>query len=79
MVSTPPRRTALPPIDRRPLTHDVRGQLGVAKVAEFPQFLRSSRVLKEGLIDAKGIQLANPETVDRRADALHQRSHWLSW
>ena len=48
--------------------------LGVPKVAEFPQFLHRPRVLKESLVDAKGIQLAVTETVDRNADALHQRS-----
>lgn len=72
--STPTRCSALPPIDRWPITHDVRGQLGVAEVAELPQFLRRPRVLEEGLVDAEGIQLATAESVDRGAHALHQGS-----
>src|SRR3954470_22208986 len=56
------------------MAHHGRCQLGVAKVAEFPQFLRRPRVLKEDLVDAEGIQVAATETVDRGTDALHQRS-----
>jgi len=43
---------ALPPIDRRPLAHDVRCELGVAKVAELPELFRRPRVLEEDLVIA---------------------------
>jgi len=56
---------ALPPIDRRLLPHDVRGELGIAKVAELPELFRRPRVLEEDLVDDERIQLATTEAVDR--------------
>ena len=72
MASSLPRRSALPPVDYRTLTHEVRSELGIAKVAELPQFLRRPRILKEDLINLEGVQLAVTEALEHSSHVLLQ-------
>lgn len=67
-----PRRTSLPPVDGRAVTNHAGGELGVGKVAELPQFLRSTAVLKDHLVDLEGIELTGTETVNGAANPLDE-------
>ena len=42
-----------------------RGELNVADVAELPEFLRSTRVLKQHLVDVERVQFTAAEAVNR--------------
>jgi len=72
MASTRPGGAALPPVDRRPLTHELRGELGIAQVAELPELLGGPRVMEQDPVDVERIDLAITEAVDRCAHALYQ-------
>jgi len=67
-----PRGPALPPVDGRPLAHDLRGELGIAQVAELPELLGCPRVLEQDVVDIEGVELAITEAVDCCAHVLHQ-------
>ena len=72
-TSTRPRGPALPPIDRRLLAHDRRGELSVAHVAELPELLGCPRVLEQDSVDVERIELTITEAVDCCAHPLHQQ------
>ena len=42
-----------------------RGELNVTDVAELPEFLRSTRVLKQHLVDVERVQFTAAEAVNR--------------
>src|SRR5262252_11139037 len=57
--------SALPPVDRRALAHQVGCPLDVCHVAELPQLFGATRVLEQGAIDFECVQLAAAKIIDR--------------
>jgi len=56
------------------------GSSGSPRLQNSPKLLRRARILEEGLVSAKDMQLASPKQVDRGTHALHQLTqNWLSW
>src|SRR6478735_10613458 len=57
---------------RRRASYRLPWQLWVSEVTELPKLFRRARILEEGLVSAKDMQLASPKQVDRGTNALHQ-------
>src|SRR5215475_9295588 len=58
-------RSALPPVDRGALAHQVGCPLDVCHVAELPQLLGGTGVLEQCAIDFECIQVAAAKIIDR--------------
>jgi hypothetical protein len=52
-----PTCPAIPPVAGRFIPDDSRGDLNVPHVAELPEFLRRSRVLKDDFVDFERVDL----------------------
>jgi len=56
---------SLPPVDRGLVKDGLRGNLDLGQVAKPPEFPGGTRVLVEGVVGRKCVELAGTEAVDR--------------
>ena len=70
-------RPAIPPLAGRLIPHDACGDVDGREVAELPQLLRRSRVLKDDLVDLERVDLARPEACDGWLDATDELAELL--
>jgi hypothetical protein len=63
-TSSSPTRPAIPPVAGRFIPDDSRGDLNVPHVAELPEFLRRSRVLKDDFVDIERVDLTRLKAFD---------------
>jgi hypothetical protein len=64
-IRSPLRRSALPPVNRGALAHQVGCPLDVCHVAELPQLFRATGVLEQSAIDFECIQVATAKSIYR--------------
>ena len=75
--SPPPTRPAIPPVAGLFIADDSRGDLNVPHVAELPEFLRRSRVLKDDLVDFERVDLSHPKPFDGYMDVTYELAELL--
>src|SRR5699024_9688145 len=76
--SSRPTRSAFPPVaGRRLIPDDSRGDLNLPHVAELPEFLRRSRVLKDDFIDFGRGAVARLKAFDGWLDATDELAELL--
>ena len=71
-ISSSSARPAIPPVAGRFISDDSRGDLNVTHVAEFPELLGRSRVLKDDLVDFERVDLTRLEAFDGWLDATDE-------
>ncbi len=76
-TSPSPALPAIPPVAGRFVPDDSRGELNVTHVAELPEFLRRSRVLKDHLVDFERVDLTRLKAFDRWLDATDELAELL--
>ncbi len=75
--SASPPRPAIPPVARRFIADDSRSDLNVPHVAELPEFLSRSRVLKDDFVDFERGDLTSLKAFEGWLDATDELAQLL--
>ena len=76
-TSPSPTRPAIPPVAGRLLLGHPRGDPKVPRVAELPEFLRRSRVLKDDFVDFERVDLTRLKAFEGGLDATDELAELL--